>query len=156
MSTSPELLQPIIGKRPWRVWKGVGSFLLFEFGHQPRGASDRAEKGLYTLWIYMATWRIHRGSTELAHSESPDAKIAASAEALQGLTLQSIILDTVVRPRMLRYAAKLVFEGQHQVSAYMYDRKKDDPIFMLYTPTHLITYDYDGRVKRKRMARSKA
>jgi hypothetical protein len=150
MITTPKEFLPILGKKPWRVWKGFGSFLLFEFGPRQKDAKENVH-GAYTLWIYMADWRIRCGSDELAHSESNDATIERAAAALAGQKLEAIALDTVVVPRRVRYAARFFFEGHHRLDVFMYERAKpnDGSIFMLYTPRTLVSYDYDGALRSK-------
>jgi hypothetical protein len=155
MIATPKELHPILGKKPWKVWKGFGSFLLFEFGARRKDPEGNIH-GSYTLWIYMADWRIRRGSDELAHSESPDAKIAQAAEALTGQKLEAIVLDTVVVPRLVRYAGRLLFEGHHRLDFYMYERVERDTIFMLYTPRTVISYYNDGALRSKKLTYRRA
>lgn len=137
-------LQPIIGKRPWRVWKGVGSFLLFEFGAKEKDAATGTVRGAYCLWIYMAAWRIKKDGKEIAHSESSDAVIARTAGTLQGKRLDAVVLSCVVTSGELHYAARFEFEGGHSVQASTYDEHEPSSIFMLHTPSGVFSYDYDG------------
>ena len=155
MITTPKKLHPILGKKPWKVWKGVGSFLLFEFGKRHEDTKGNVH-GAYTLWIYMAAWRIRRRGEELAHSESSDARINSAAAALTGLRLEAVTLDTVVIPKGVRYGACFCFEGNHRLEVHMYERAKHDTIFMLYTPRTLIDYDNDGAIRSKRLAYRRA
>ena len=134
----------IVGKRPWKVWKGVGSFLLFEFGAREKDVVTGTVRGAYCLWIYMAHWRIKRARKEIAHSESSDAMIAKAAETLQGKRLDAVILSCVVTKGELHYVARFEFEGGHSVQAFMEDDHKPSPIFMLHTPSAVFSYDYDG------------
>ena len=137
-------LQIIIGKSPWRVWKGIGSFMLFEFG-RPRRNKDGSRSGTYTLWIYMAEWRIHKARRELAHSESPDETIHRAAEGLTRKKLEAVFLTTFVAKRHLRYGAAFHFEGGYRLRAWAYERHKDDEdIFFLYSPAACISYRRDG------------
>jgi hypothetical protein len=150
MIVTPKKLHPIVGKKPWKVWKGVGSFLLFEFGKRHEDSKGKVH-GAYTLWIYMAAWRIHQGGDELAHSESSDTKIKRAAVALIGQKLEAILLDTVVVPGRVHYAARFYFEGNRRLDVFMYERAKRDTIFMLYTPRTLIDYDSDGAIRSKKL-----
>jgi hypothetical protein len=150
MIVTPEKLHPILGKKPWKVWKGVGSFLLFEFGKRHKDAKGNVH-GTYTLWIFMATWRIRRSGDELAHSESPDAKIESAAAELTGKKLEAVTLDTVVVPRRVGHAARLFFEGGYRLDVCMYERTKKDTILMLYTPRTVVTYDYDGALRSTKL-----
>ena len=144
MSASPADLHIILDKRPWRVWKGVGSFLLFDFG-RPRRNQDGTTRGTYTLWISMAEWRIVKARRELAHSESHDRIIHRAAEALTDKKLEAIILKTSVAKRQPRHGVSLHFEGGYLLHAWAYERgKRGDDIFYLYLPKRCILYHRDG------------
>jgi len=144
-SASPIDLQIIVGKRPWRVWKGVGSFLLFEFGRVYR-CEDGNCRGAYTLWIYMADWRIQDSRRMLAHSESPDRSIHRAAEVITNKRLEGVVLSTVVLKRNVRYGVIFHFEGGYDLRATMYDGNIDDEIFMLYSPQGYLSYNSDGTI----------
>lgn len=150
MITPLKKFDSILGKRPWKVWKGVGSFLLFEFGQRHKDLKGKVY-GSYTLWVFMADWRIRQDGKELAHSESSDAKIERAAAALTGQTLEAVTLDTVVIPGRVRYGACLFFAGGHRLDIYMYDRAKRDTILMLYTPRIVISYDNNGALRSTRL-----
>ncbi len=152
MNSSPAGFQRIIGKRPWRVWKGVGSFLIFEFG-RPRRNEDRSKSGTFTLWIYMATWRIRKDGRELAHSESPDEQICRAADALTGKKLEAIVLNQIVSRRRVEHGATFCFEDGLRLTVCMYDRSNDETIFFLYTPEALVNFDYDGAIRSEPMSR---
>ena len=151
MIATPKELHVILGKKPWKVWKGFGSFLLFEFGTKHKDPNGNIY-GSHTLWVYMASWRIRRGSNELAHSESTDAKIERAAAKLSGQKLEAISLETGVVPRCVSYGARLFFEGGYRVIISMYERaKRDDTIFMLYTPRTVISFESDGTLQSERL-----
>jgi hypothetical protein len=145
----PALLHTIVGKRPWKVWKGVGSFLLFEFGRREVDPGGNTH-GSFCLWIYMARWRIKKGRKEIAHSESPDAQIAKAASKLRGKRLNAVVLSSVITKGEVHYAARLFFEGDFIVGAYMYDRHEPSSIFMLHMPDRVLSYDYDGSLTVKK------
>jgi hypothetical protein len=142
-------LHVIVGKKPWKVWKGFGSFLLFEFGTKQKDSRGYIH-GSNMLWIYMADWRIRCGDDEIAHSESSDSKIEQAAAALIGRRLEAIVFNTVVIPRRVRHGARFFFEGRYKLDVYQYERAKRDAIFMLYTPIAVISYGSDGAIKSKR------
>jgi hypothetical protein len=134
----------IIGKCPWKVWKGFGSFLLFEFGAKKRDVITGTVHGAYCLWIYMAAWRIKKDGKEIANSESSDIVIERSTAALQGKRLDAVILSCFVTRGELHCAARFEFEGGRTVQAFMNDRDGSGSIFMLHTPSAVFSYDYDG------------
>jgi hypothetical protein len=149
MSTPPSI-QTIVGKRPWKVWKGFGSFLLFEFGRKQKRPTG-ATHGAFCLWIYMAHWRIKKSGEEIAHSESSDEGIAKAASALCGKRLEAAILSSVVTKGQVRHAARFEFEGDLSVQTFMYDDHELDSIFLLYTPAGLLSYGYDGSLTFQKM-----
>ena len=143
MSASPTDLRLIIGRRPWRVWKGYGSFLLFEFGrpHMHRGK----RYGTYSLWIYLAEWSIKKAGHEVAHSESPDQEIHDAADAITGKKLESASLVTFVTKRRKRHGASFHFVDEFDLHVRAYqDGDDDDRILMLHTPAECISYLRDG------------
>jgi hypothetical protein len=117
MMTTPKKFHLILGRKPWKVWKGFGSFLLFEFGERHKDPKGNVY-GSYTLWIHMADWRIRRNGDELAHSECSDAKIERAAAALTGQKIEAVTLDTVVVPRRVRYGARLFFADGYRLDVY--------------------------------------
>src|SRR5215471_6380583 len=116
----PPLLTNILGKAPWSVWKGIGSFLLFEFGPRRAGHNDRPQRK-HTLWIYMAHWRIRRNGKEIAHSESPDKTIEQAAEKLEGKHFRALVVDKVLTKSSVRHAARLCFDNGYTLQASMND-----------------------------------
>lgn len=120
--------------------------MLFVFGRRRRGDGGRVH-GTYTLWIYLADWRIRDSRGELAHSESPDELIHRAAATLTRKKLEGIVLNTVVLRRKLRYGAVFHFTDGHSLWATMYDRSEDDdPIFKLYTPAACHSYRSNGTI----------
>ena len=89
----PGVINKIVGKKPWKVWKGIGSFLLFEFGPKVTSNPGKQLHGSYTLWIYMAHWQVRRKGKVIAHSESPDQVIKRAAKALVGKRLCWVVLE---------------------------------------------------------------
>jgi hypothetical protein len=144
------LLTKILGKAPWSVWKGIGSFLLFEFGPRRAGQNGRPQ-GTYTFWIYMAHWRIRKNGKEIAHSESRDGTIQRAAQQLQGKPFRALVLERVMTKDSVRHAARLCFDNGYTLQAFMYDDHEPDAIFMLYSPTEVLSFDYDGRMITKKL-----
>lgn len=157
MSTKAEqLLGTLIGKSPWSVWKGVGSFLLFEFGRKRKTMSR--PKGTYTLWVYMAHWIIRRNGKQLAHSESPDKTIEKAARQFERRKLLGITLKKHIAKDRILFGAMFRFDGGHSLDAIMYEDEdhSGDAVFMIYTPTHLLQFDYGGDLALKKMEGRKA
>ena len=142
------MLNSIIGRTPWSVWKGFGSFLFFEFG-QKRRNPDGNPKGEFTLWIEMAHWRIRVGPKEIAHSESPDKIISRKSALLQGRKLQEVRLSDHIRKNKVLRSAHFVFENQHVLDVFQYE-KGTDVIFAINSKTEVLTYDYDGKLKTEK------
>ena len=106
---APSLLAKILGKAPWSVWKGIGSFLLFEFGPRRAGQQSRPQ-GKYTLWIYMASWRVHRHGKRIAHSELSDKAIKGVAKRLEGLRFRALIIQKLIMEGSIRHGARFCFD----------------------------------------------
>ena len=104
---------PLFGKPCWRVQRGYGSFLTFEFGephleiHEPRAVgakySPRVRKGLarrrvfvhgdWHLWIYCCDWIVTvRG--ECVGESSTRERMDRAAAALDGQAINRVTLDT--------------------------------------------------------------
>jgi hypothetical protein len=150
MSSTPSApiasLQKIINRSAWRVWKGVGSFLLFEFGRRLRTESG-FPRGSFTLWIYMATWSVMKGRREIAHSESPDGTIHRAADALTNKKLKGIYLRAFLGKGMTIHGARFVFEGGCTLQAWAYRKPKDDDdVFFMYLPGQILCYRHDGEL----------
>lgn len=134
----------ILSKRPWEVWKGIGSTLIFEFGRRLRD-KDGSRRGTYTLWIYMADWRIRKAGREIAHSESSDAVIHRAASTLTGKKLEAVFLKTFVTQWKLLHGSTFCFEGGHYLDAWAYEHaREDDDVFFLYSPDACTFYHRDG------------
>lgn len=145
MNASPTDLRVILGKRPWRVWKGVGSFLMFEFGRPRRLFKESEKVGTFTIWIQMAEWRILKARRELAHSESSDKAIERAAEALQGKKVESATVLTYVTKYALRHGVQFSFEGGVRLIAWAYKRDGgNEAVFTLFSPDSNSSYCRDG------------
>jgi hypothetical protein len=136
-------LDVIIGKRPWKASKGIGSFLFLEFGRKKRDA-DGAPRGEYSLWIYMADWLLDQNGREIAHSESSDSVISKAAVRLTGKRLDAITLMCEIGKGKALHAVSFAFESGFSLHASMYDDCDPSEIFMLFTPMGNISYRYDG------------
>ena len=99
--------EKLYGKPCWGVWKGVGSFLTFNFGkphleiREPIIADAKASKkvreslarrnavveGDWRLWIYCCSWEVLSNGKRVAHSESSDGRIKRAALLLDGQKL---------------------------------------------------------------------
>ncbi|HEV7402889.1 MAG TPA: hypothetical protein VGO11_08190 [Chthoniobacteraceae bacterium] len=151
-SAAPDEFRVIVGKRPWRVWKGFSSFLLFEFGRAHRN-EDGSRSGAYTLWIYLADWTVWKEAQELAHSESPDEVIHRAAEAFVGKCVLNVTMACFIEQRRTQTRATFRFEGGYILRAAMYDRgADDDAIFYLYTPKGILSYRRDGLMESEPLA----
>jgi hypothetical protein len=94
-----EKVQPIIGMPSWRVWRGIGSFITFEFGEPvtKRGYTH----GEWSLWVQHAAWRIESPDEFIAGCEDRNEFIDAGLKRLENVPIQSIVvsrpaLDTVI------------------------------------------------------------
>lgn len=147
--TTPAAFQKLIGKRPWKVWKGFGSFLLFEFGRRKKDSNGRL-RGELCLWVYMATWQLKERKKQIAHSESPDAIIDNCVARLAGKRLEAVISSTTIDKKGDHYSARFWFEGGFSLQTFMYDNHEPSSIFMLFTPDRVLSFHYDGKITAKK------
>jgi hypothetical protein len=87
MKPFDEVIKEICGKRAWRARKGVGTYVLIEFGEkQVRGTE---ESGEYSIWIRGAPWRLDEDGKILAGSGQEELS-TASIDCLNGDFITSI------------------------------------------------------------------
>jgi len=111
-----QVFKKVYGKPAWRVHKGYGSSVTFEFGKPklriskkillpkagrkwPRYPIRMAHvHGEWHLWIFCCHWEIRRDGRKIGHSESEDKKIDQACTFLNGQILKRVAVD----PRSLR------------------------------------------------------
>jgi hypothetical protein len=149
---------PLIGLAAWSVRKGHGSFLTFEFGtphlvtREPVAAkhdtSERVRKSLarrrvypageWHIWIYCCNWRVWSEGAEMACSESPDDKIVAAADDIDGQLLMDVIAD----PK--KGTSKFTFDQGSLLETWPWDDGNEEQ-WMLYMNTNdVFSYRADG------------
>jgi hypothetical protein len=125
-----EKLQPIIGLPAWRVWKGIGSFVTFEFGEPvtKRGYTH----GEWSLWVQHAAWRIESADEFIAGCEDSNQRIDEGLKQLENVPIRSIVvsrpaLDTVI-----------TFENGMRLLTFTRDTQDDRQHWALFTPDHYV------------------
>ena len=149
---------PLIGLAAWSVRKGHGSFLTLEFGaphleiREPivarHSTSERVRKSLarrrvrpageWHLWIYCCNWRAWSEGVEIACSESPDDKIIAAADDLDGQFLTGVTAE----PK--KGTSKFTFDQGSFLETWPWDDDNTEQ-WMLYMNTdEVFIYCADG------------
>jgi hypothetical protein len=149
--------EPIRGLPGWRVHRGHGSFVTFEFGaprvevHDVRTRPlkiagerfDAPRRGAYVhgewhLWIYCCEWSLSWCDRQIAHSESPDAEIDSALLLLNG---QSV---TTVEAGSPDGRSSFAFDLDCVLSTQPYD---DSEQWMFFQPSgDVLTLRADGRL----------
>jgi hypothetical protein len=92
-----DLIRALIGKSPWGLRRGVGTFLTMEFGAPENDSSGKVVHGEWHLWLYNCNWRIEARDTVLVSSEYESTTIDL---ALPRLELDSIRQAEVSNPSL--------------------------------------------------------
>lgn len=95
LSLIPQLTAPLIGRAPWAVRLGWGSFLTLEFGAKVAAPSQKHEYGEWYLWIYMAGWRVEDSTGVILACEDDRAVIQDRIKILENRPLSSFEVSSV-------------------------------------------------------------
>ncbi|MCD6050827.1 MAG: hypothetical protein K0Q55_2230 [Verrucomicrobia bacterium] len=117
-------LAQIVGKAPWAVAKGHGSFLTFDFG--ARHVDNSGAFGEYHLWIYMCHWRITNDGNELAHNESATDVISNACTFLQDKELLAVKYGLTVRNDGTRSTSRFEFADRVVLETVSYEERQSD------------------------------
>jgi hypothetical protein len=148
----------IIGLPAWRVQKGHGSFLTFEFGAphlsirepiaEPSIQNPKIRKrlqrrrvaphGEWHLWIYCSHWRCAENGVELSTDESADAEIIAAAEFMDGQCLLSVGIEAASGRSLFRFDLGATLE------TWPYDGGDEEQWFLYAPSKHVLSYRADG------------
>jgi hypothetical protein len=125
--------QPVIGRKPWAVKLGWGSFLTFEFGQRVR--QGEFWRGTWHLWIYMCTWHLDGPRGLLIHSESPRPMIARIIRRFSGYRLSTVEIG----PRASW--TRLEFDDKYRLTCTPFSREEEmdsDPSYywIFFMPPH--------------------
>ncbi|GAA4908733.1 hypothetical protein LX16_3001 [Stackebrandtia albiflava] len=82
-----EALAPLVGRAPWRVRLGHGSFVTFDFG--ARVTSEGHVRGEWHLWTCVSAWRLDSTVGIVAGSEDGREDMAQALATLEGTVLES-------------------------------------------------------------------
>jgi hypothetical protein len=118
----------LVGKAPWRVRLGHGSFVTMDFGRRlPRDSDLSQEHGEWHLSIYLSAWRLDSDSRIVAGSEDSREIMESALTQLEGMTLDRVSVES---PSL---GLKLWF-GPLVMNVFpTYSR--DSEHWMLYTPS---------------------
>ena len=128
-----ECLKPILGQRPWRARRGVGSFLTFDFG--PKLRSHGQEHGTWHLWIYLARWSLKHNGRQLVTSDSEKHPISVAVRRLEAAKFLGVELE----PQ--NSTASFAFGDFRLVVApadYLEDPGDRDEYWLFFMPNNLV------------------
>src|ERR1700694_1939517 len=97
MFSSPKLdmFDPLLGKAPWNVQLGIGSFLTLEFGSpetESFGGKTRVH-GQWHLWLQDCAWRVEKGGRINAASGDDHQQLSLAITKLQFGCLEKAVVN---------------------------------------------------------------
>jgi hypothetical protein len=119
------IYQPLVGKAPWNISLGYGSFLNFDFGEKIK------EHGEWHLWIYCCAWKITHLDKKLVDNEDKSTMIEP---ALQNFMYQKLI-EIDINPSLLE--TTFTFENEHKLTTTTIDFE-DAEAWLLFTPDNKV------------------
>lgn len=132
------IVSGLLGQKAWRVWKGIGSFVLFEFGkpithtyNLPSGKRSYTH-GEWHLWAYCCEWWLGIGSEIIATSDDDPEFIASSVKQMENIPLESIDLLPPLLETTLHFENGLAF---HILPG---DYAEDAEDWMLFVPNDYV------------------
>ena len=148
----------VIGLPAWRVQKGHGSFLTFEFGTphlairepiaEPSAQNPSLAKrlqrrrvvpcGEWHLWIYCCHWCCSESEIQQSTDQSTDDAITAAADLMDGQCLISVGVEPASGRTLFRFDLGGMLETWPYVDA-------NEEQWFLYTPSkHVLSFRADG------------
>ncbi len=151
--TARGCFRPLIGKRPWRVALGWGSFLTFEFGARVKVGGF--QHGAWHLWVYMCSWRLDGDRGFSLSSESPRERIRGIVSRLAAFPLSDVKMGD--RARSTRFD----FGNRFSLTCTRFDPHEEsnriDPsaYWMLFMPRRrVLTVQPGSRISIQRADRT--
>ncbi|WP_423277486.1 hypothetical protein [Enterovirga sp. CN4-39] len=149
---------PLIGLPCWRVERGQGSILSFEFGSPrllvrepfvptsslPRVCQFAARRvvrpiGEWNLFVFCCHWRVTASGDTLADDDSPQEQIEAAAGLMDGQKLTAFTLDATTRQTAFS------FDLGAALTTWPYEANEEEQ-WSLYLPSNrVLSYRADGR-----------
>jgi hypothetical protein len=144
--TVRDAIAGLVGKTPWDVRLGVGSFLTLEFGKRVVRVGERREHGEWHLWLYMCNWRLQTSSAVLTGSSDEHDAIENSLKTVYWGSITEVI---VIEPAL---DVSLSFDSGHQLRTFS-STSFDEDQWILYTPDDMaLTASGDGHYRHSRVA----
>jgi len=122
-----EAIAALVGKAPWDVRLGVGSFLTLEFGKHVVQAGERRQHGEWHLWLYMCNWRLESPSGVLVGSSDERETIEKALNTMHWGSVSEAIVD---EPAL---DLRLSFASGHRLKTFSSESTGEDQ-WILYTP----------------------
>ncbi|TNC12475.1 hypothetical protein FF100_16835 [Methylobacterium terricola] len=149
---------PVIGLPCWRVERGQGSILSFEFGsprlfvREPYASTSSSAKlrasaarrvvkpvGEWNLFVFCCRWCVVVSGKVLADNERSHAQIEAAAQAMDGQKLTAFTLDTASGQ------TAFLFDLRAILTTWPHEANEEEQ-WSLYRPDkRVLTYRADSR-----------
>lgn len=132
------IVSGLLGQKAWRVWKGVGSFVLFEFGkpithtyNTPTGKQSYTH-GEWHLWAYCCDWWLGIGTEVIVTADDDPEMITLLIQRMENVALESIELIPPLLETTLHFENGLDFH----ILPSNYVENSDD--WMLFLPNDYV------------------
>jgi hypothetical protein len=131
------IFSELIGRPPWGVRLGEGSFLTMEFGKPEANQSGGLVHGEWHLWLYMCMWRIETKEKVLVGSEDDRTSIRS--------LLETVPFDATRVANITPPSLDLSLEFNSGVSLVTFSvTTRSDEQWMLFTPDGNVLTTYAG------------
>jgi len=141
-----DAIASLVGKAPWDVRLGVGSFLTLEFGKRIVRVGERRQHGEWHLWLYMCNWRLQTSSAVLTGSSDNRDAIENSLKAVHWGSITEV---TVTEPAL---DMSLSFDSGLQLMTFS-STSFDEDQWILYTPDNMaLATSGGGHYRHSRVA----
>lgn len=129
--------QPVIGQKPWRARRGVGSFLTFDFGPEVR--DETSLFGTWHLWIYQCEWRLESRGRVVVRSESNQHAIQIAVKKLEAMPLTDVSFDPDTAETHFRFGHVELICFPYSDSDFERDLS-DTEYWLFYMPDHQVVW----------------
>src|SRR5216684_6300764 len=89
------MVDTLVGKTPWGLRRGVGTFLTMEFGAAMSDSREKFVHGEWHLWLYNCVWRMEERDKIVLSSGDDFAKIDNLLQTLKLEIIRQIQIDDI-------------------------------------------------------------
>jgi len=127
-----ELLQPLLGQKPWRARLGVGSFLTFDFGRKVK--KENHWYGEWHLWIQQCEWSLGNGKREIVNSDSPRNLIELAVRNLEKHVLTKVDFSPTQSRTEFTFSGNIHLRCGPYAAGSGMDTLRHSELWMLFMP----------------------